>query len=128
MGGSSSKKTNAKLQVEIVLLLRDIVLDLKELIPKLESNAEDGCAALKKISGGIEELLDDPNVTSKSTLPMFLVSLQLLKKLKNEVLKKLGEVCCSSPAKAKECASLAAQVVTEINEFSPMLEGMLTRK
>jgi len=102
----------------------DVLQTLIETVPKLQNDADRSCENLEKLGLRIERVIVASGAQRRPTEPMVIVALQLLKKLKNETLKQLGEICCKSPKKATECSLLVSNFVTQIQEVTAQLKAM----
>lgn len=105
-------------------LLMDVLQTLIETVPKLQSRADQSCESLEKLGLRIQRVIQASEAQRGPSEPLIVVALELLKKIRNETLKQLGEICCKSPGKAADCSPLVSNFVAQIKEASAQLMAL----
>jgi hypothetical protein len=113
----SSRSHNAAIAEKIW----DILSSLSDTLQTFQSKTGENCRTLRSIGERLELLLKDALEPGKPTSPLILETVQALKVLGDELLKKLEKVCCESPGDAQECSLQVAQFLERIEGTSKEL-------
>lgn len=100
--------------------LTELTFALISAIETLESKTGDRCTSLRNIGAMIQTIAAE---AQKGQDPDTKEMIQLLKKMADKVLKKLGQICCDSPETAEDCAQVVSSLVRMTHQLIAIFQA-----
>lgn len=98
----------------------DLVFALIGAVDTLESKTGDRCTSLRNIGSMIQTIALQ---AQKGQDPDMKEMIQLLKKMSDKVLKKLGQICCDSPETAEDCTQVVSSLVRMTHQLIAIFQA-----
>lgn len=132
-GPSSDKKRQAAYELkkktrraaDTSANLTELMFSLVSVIDALESTTGDRCTSLRDIGSTIQIIALE---AQKGQDPDTREMIQLLKKLSDKVLKKLGQICCNSPETAEDCAQVVSSLVRMTHQLIAVFQADVAKE
>ena len=106
---------------DIQELLFAIVGDLHDAVTALQATGDVQCKRLQEFSTIIQDIVSRAEKNKHLSTQDVLKAARLLDPLKDEVVRKLGTVCCREPRMAQECSQAVAPAVQRIKAVQDQL-------
>ena len=118
-------KTKTRRAADTSANLTELMFSLISAIDALESKTGDRCTGLRNIGSMIQTIALE---AQKGQDPDTREMIQLLKKMSDKVLKKLGQICCESPATAEDCAQLVSSLVRMTHQLIDVFQADVAKE